>query len=88
MDNILELIKRFILIYFIYYVSFIFITTTVVYFTYRFWRFIFLKQESDVFITNASVIWVNQNNETVIKEKIQGMIVESIEDYMENYKRL
>ena len=88
MDNILELIKRFILIYFIYYVSFIFITTTVVYFTYRFWRFIFLKQESDVFITNASVIWINQNNETVIKEKIQGMIVESIEDYMENYKRL
>ncbi len=88
MYDLLEIIKNFALMYLILYIFFIFITTSIVYFTYRFWRFIFLKQENEVFITNASVIWINKNNENIIKDKVQGMIVESIEDYMESYKNL
>ena len=77
--NIWEFVKEIITMYFIYHVIFIFITTSVVYLTYRLWKFIIPERETQVFVTNAPVIWQNHNDEDT-----KEIMIEAIKDYMEN----
>lgn len=57
MENFVgDIIKLLVTAYILYLFILSFLITTFVYFTYRFWKFILPKEESEVFITNAPVI--------------------------------
>jgi hypothetical protein len=64
-----EIIVAFIAWYIIYIIISVFFLTTIVYFTYRFWKMILPKEELNIYISNAPVIWNNYNNGT---EKISN----------------
>lgn len=55
--DIEKLIYWLIIVHFILYVIFISFTTTIIYLTYRFWKFLLPKSENKVFIENAPVVW-------------------------------
>ncbi len=64
MENMIwEMIIVFVLWYMLFIIAFIFCITTIIYFTYRFWKMILPKEEVNVFINNAPVIWHNYNIE-------------------------
>lgn len=55
--NFWDIIKGLITIYFLYYVICFFTATTVIYLTYRFWKFLLPKEEINIFLANAPVVW-------------------------------
>lgn len=64
MENMLwELIKTLVMVYFIYIFILSFTVSTVVYLTYRFWKMVLPKHESNVFIANAPMVWYRHNFE-------------------------
>lgn len=66
--DIWELIKWLIIINLVLYVFFISFTTTIVYFTYRFWKFLLPKEEHNIFIANAPMVWYKNNT---IEKKVE-----------------
>ena len=65
MENMLwEQIKDLILNYFIYIVILTFIVSTISYLTYRFLKILLPKEEKNIFISNAPMVWYkNKDND-------------------------
>lgn len=61
--NIWEILVAIVTWYMLYVFLIIFFITTCVYFTYRFWRMILPREEYNIFIANAPVIWHQWNLE-------------------------
>jgi len=75
------MIIAFIIWYIIYIIISVFFVTTIVYFTYRFWKFILPREEHNIYVANAPVIWHNYNfkeekinNEPIYNEPIYNGI--------------
>lgn len=64
MENMFwEIIKALILTYFIYIVILTFLISSISYLTYRFWRMVLPKEEKNIFISNAPMVWCKDNEE-------------------------
>ena len=60
-DVFLQMIVTFIIWYLLYIIISVFFLTTIVYFTYRFWKMILPKEENNIFISNAPMVWYKNN---------------------------
>ena len=60
-DVFLQMIVTFIIWYLLYIIISVFLLTTIVYFTYRFWKMLLPKEENNIFISNAPMVWYKNN---------------------------
>ena len=82
-----EIIIFLITSYVLYVFILCFLITTFVYLTYRFWKMLLPKEEHNIFVSNAPVIWHNYSKETTSSEDTivyndKWKLVKFIEEHM------
>lgn len=64
-----DIIIAFIVANIVIFTLIIFFITTVTYLTYRFWKFILPKEENNIYISNAPMVWYKQYDLNIKNDK-------------------